>query len=117
MLQAGVKVAFSSDAPATAWADPANPFVGIKSAVTRLAYNGADTGQDQRIDIATAILRYTNAAQEITRIPQVGQLAVNYHADFIVLDQDIFEISLDKIDTVQVKETYLGGKLVFKRKK
>lgn len=115
MLQAGVKVAFSSDAPATAWADPANPFVGIKSAVTRLAYNGANTGQEQRIGIATAILRYTNAAQEITRIPRVGQLAVDYHADFIVLNQDIFEINLEKIDTIQVKETYLGGKLVFKR--
>ncbi|MEH7503441.1 amidohydrolase [Neobacillus drentensis] len=115
MLQTGVKVAFSSDAPATAWADPANPFVGIKSAVTRLAYNGADTGQDQRIDVATAIMRYTNAAQEITRIPDVGQLAVDYHADFIVLDQDLFEMDLDEIDSVQVKESYLDGQLVFAR--
>lgn len=115
MLQAGVKVALSSDAPATAWADPVNPFIGIKSAVTRLAYNGADTGQDQRIDAATAIMLYTKAAQEITRIPAVGQLAVDYHADFNVLDQDIFEIEPDKIDTILVKETYMGGKLVFER--
>ncbi|MFL6557624.1 MAG: amidohydrolase, partial [Bacillus sp. (in: firmicutes)] len=116
MLQAGVKVAFSSDAPATAWADPANPFVGIKSAVTRLAYNGADTGQEQRIDVATAIMRYTNAAQEITRIPRVGQLSVDYHADFIVLNQDIFQISPDKIEMIHVKETYMGGILDFESK-
>ncbi|WP_034670653.1 amidohydrolase [Ectobacillus panaciterrae] len=115
MLQAGIKVAFSSDAPATAWADPVNPFVGIKSAVTRLAYDGADTGQEQRVDVPTAIMLYTKAAQEITRIPYVGQLAVGYHADFIVLDQDILEMSMDKIDTVLVKETYLGGNLVFQR--
>jgi predicted amidohydrolase YtcJ len=115
MLQAGIKVAFSSDSPATSWADPANPFIGIQAAVTRLAYNGADTGQDQRIDVPTAITLYTKAAQEITRIPDVGQLAPGYHADFIVLDHDIFEISKDKIHTVRVNQTYLGGNLVFQR--
>jgi predicted amidohydrolase YtcJ len=115
MLQAGIKVAFSSDAPATAWADPVNPFVGIKSAVTRLAYDGSDTGQEQRIDVSTAIMLYTKAAQEITRISHVGQLALGNYADFIVLDQDIFEISIDKIDTILVKETYMGGNLVFQR--
>ncbi|MEW9673647.1 amidohydrolase [Ammoniphilus sp. 3BR4] len=113
MLQAGIKVAISSDAPATAWADPANPFVGIQSAVTRLAYNGEDTGQEQKIDVITAIMLYTKAAQEITRIPSVGQLAVGYHADFIVLDQDILEMSPEKIHTVQVINTYLGGDIVF----
>ena len=37
MLQAGIKIAFSSDSPATAWADPANPFIGIKSAVNTVS--------------------------------------------------------------------------------
>ena len=115
LLEAGIKVAFSSDAPATAWADPVNPFVGIKSAVTRVAYNGADTGQKQRIDVITAIMLYTKAAQEITRIPYVGQLSVGNYADFIVLNQDILEISNDKIDTVLVKETYMAGNIVFQR--
>ncbi|MGM0877873.1 MAG: amidohydrolase [Bacillota bacterium] len=115
MLEAGIKVAFSSDAPATAWADPVNPFVGIKSAVTRMAYNSTDTGQKQRVDVITAIMLYTKEAQEITRIPHVGQLAVGNHADFIVLNQDILEISIDKIDNVLVKETYLAGNLVFQR--
>ena len=54
-------------------------------------------------------------AQEITRIPSIGQLAVGYHADFIVLDQDIFEISLDQIDHVRVNQTFMGGELVFQR--
>ena len=115
MLQAGIKLALSSDSPATAWADPANPFIGIKSAVTRIAYDDSDTGQEQRIDVPTAIMLYTKHAQEITRIPDIGQLAVGYHADFIVLDQDLFEISPDQIDTIRVNATYLGGKLVFER--
>jgi predicted amidohydrolase YtcJ len=115
MLSAGIKVAFSSDAPATAWADPVNPFVGIKSAVTRLAYDETDTGQKERVDVETAITLYTRAAQGITRIPNVGQLTEGYHADFIVLDQDILQISTDMIDEVQVAETYMAGRLVYKK--
>ncbi|MFC0558387.1 amidohydrolase [Halalkalibacter alkalisediminis] len=117
MLEAGIPVAFSSDAPATAWADPVNPFVGMKSAVTRFAYDQTDTGQDERVDIQTAITLYTRAAQEITRIPEVGQLSPGYHADFIVLDQDILNISSDKIDQIQVEETYISGNLVYEKNK
>ncbi|MFC2948028.1 amidohydrolase [Virgibacillus sediminis] len=117
MLEAGIKVALSSDAPATAWADPVNPFVGIQSAVTRKAYNGEETGQDEQIDVETAITLYTRSAQEITRIPDVGQLAPGYHADFIVLDQDILEMDADKIADVQVIETYMGGVSAFIKKR
>lgn len=113
MLQAGVKVAFSSDAPATAWADPVNPFVGLKSAVTRKAYDGTDTGQEQKVDIETAITLYTRAAQEISGIPNIGQLKLGYQADFIIMDQDILELHPEKIDEIKVLETYMGGELVY----
>ncbi|KMY56160.1 amidohydrolase [Bacillus sp. FJAT-27231] len=115
MLEMGIEVAFSSDAPGTAWADPVNPFLGLKSAVTRKAYEGTDTGQDERIDVATAIELYTRAAQQLTRIPQVGQLKPGYHADFIVLDQDILEINPENIDEVQVVETYMDGNCVYQK--
>lgn len=115
MLEEGVKIAFSSDAPATAWADPVNPFVGIKSAVTRKAYDGTDTGQDQKIDVETAITLYTRAAQEISGIPNIGQITTGYQADFIILDQDILEIDPEKIDEIRVLECYMGGELVYQR--
>lgn len=115
MLDAGIQVAFSSDAPATAWADPVNPFVGIQSAVTRIAYDGTNTGQDERIDISTAIELYTRHAQEVTRVPEIGQLKAGFHADFIVLDQDILEVATDLIGNVSVEETYMGGQLVYQK--
>ncbi len=71
-LENDILTALSSDAPATAWADSVNPFIGIQSAVTRIAYQGTDYGQDERIDVETAIKLYTKAAQEMTRIPNVG---------------------------------------------
>ena len=115
MLKAGIKVAFSSDAPATAWADPSDPFVSIKAAVTRVSYDGTDCGEEHRVDVSTAIEFYTREAQQIAGIPGVGQLTVGYQADFIVLDQDILDISSDKINDISVEETYIGGNLVYKK--
>ncbi|MGJ9384383.1 amidohydrolase [Salipaludibacillus sp. CF4.18] len=113
MLEAGLKVAISSDAPATALVDPINPYVGLHLAVNRIAYDGTDTGQDERIDITTAIELHTRVAQEITRIPNIGQLKPGYYADFVVLDQDILQMDSIEIVQVQVDETYIGGELVY----
>ncbi|MBS4534906.1 amidohydrolase [Clostridium sp. D2Q-14] len=115
ILDGGVKLAFSSDAPATAWVNPANPFVAIKSAVIRKAYDGTDIGQEERIDVATAIELYTREAQQIVGIPYIGQLREGYYGDFIVLDKDILEINLEKIDEISVEETYINGKLVYEK--
>ena len=116
MLEEGVPVAFSSDAPATAWAEPANPFVGIQAAVTRISHDGTDTGKEQAVDIKTAIKLYTQGSQFITGIPGVGKLAVGYHADFVVLDRDILSIPENKIIDTLVDATYMGGQVVFSRK-
>ncbi|TQR20606.1 amidohydrolase [Psychrobacillus vulpis] len=115
MLEAGIPVAFSSDAPATAWADPVNPFVGIKSAVTRVAYKGTNTGESEKVDVETAIELYTRCAQQITRIPHIGQLKSGYQADFIILNNDILEISPEEIDQINVDETYVKGNSVYKK--
>lgn len=42
LVDAGVDVCISTDAPATSWAVPSDPFPNIKSAVTRQAYNHFD---------------------------------------------------------------------------
>lgn len=115
MLEKGVLTAFSSDAPATSWADPSDPFVGMKSAVTRTAYDGTDTGADQRLDIETVVELYTRESQKILGVADVGRLAEGYHADFIILDRDIFEIPAEEIDKINVEATYMGGKLVYKK--
>lgn len=113
MLNSGIPVAFSSDAPATAWADSVNPFVGIKSAVTRVAFDGTNTGDAEKIDVEIAIELYTRGAQHITRLSNVGQLKEGYRADFIVLNKDILEISPEEIDQISVEATFMKGELVY----
>lgn len=117
MLEKGIQLAFSSDAPATAWGDPVNPFVGLEAAVTRKAYDGTDVGQEERVSIETAIELYTRAAQEVTRIPGVGQLIPGNYADFIVLEKDIFTEGKSEISENKVEETYMGGERVYQRER
>ncbi len=116
ILNEGIKLCFSSDAPATAWADPSNPWVAIKSAVTRKGYDGTDTGQSQKLDVETAVRMYTSEAQGILGIPNTGRLIEGYDADFIVLDRNIFETDPHEIDEINVAETYINGEMVFKNK-
>src|SRR5699024_6984382 len=106
----------SSDAPATSWSDPINPFTGIQSAVTRRAYNGTDTGRNERISVETAIKLYTRGAQRMSNFPNVGQLVEGYEADFVVLDQDIFAGEAQKIRDTKVEATYIHGEVVYQRK-
>ena len=114
-LDRGIRLGFSTDAPATSWAVPSDPFSNLKSAVTRRAYDGSDIGQDERVSIETAVMLYTKNAAEICGFTGLGQLRPGYSADFAVLSEDIFRIDPDRIDQVQVEETYMGGRRVFRR--
>ena len=45
ILDKGVCLGFSTDAPATFWSVPSDPFPGLKLAVTRIAADGTDCGK------------------------------------------------------------------------
>lgn len=107
---------FSTDAPATSWAMPSDPFPCLKSAITRVAYDGTDCGQHQKIDIRTAIKMYSNNAAKVAGFKEMGQLRKGFHADFIVLNDDILNIDSFDIDTVYVEQTYIDGEIVFERR-
>ena len=55
--------------------------------------------------INSAYLMYTN--------DQVGSLEVGKYADIIILDQNLFEIPVEKISSTEVLKTILAGKVVF----
>lgn len=112
-LDRGIRLCLSTDAPATSWAVPSEPFSNLKSAVTRRAYDGTDIGQSERIDIETAIMLYTRNAAEVCGFEGLGQLAPGYSADFAVLSEDIFAVEEDRIDQIRVEETYIGGERVY----
>ncbi|MBQ9015979.1 MAG: amidohydrolase family protein [Firmicutes bacterium] len=115
MLARGIDLSFSTDAPATSWAVPSDPFSNLKSAVSRRAYDGTDIGQDEKVDIETAIRLYTAHAARVCGFGGLGQLAPGYSADFAVLSEDIFTMDPDRLDQAQVEETYIRGRRVYRR--
>lgn len=113
MVDAGVRVALSTDAPATSWAVPSDPFPNLKSAITRRAHTGFDFGQDERLSREEALSRYTREAASVVGFEGLGMLCAGYKASFAVLDRDLLTIPEDEIDKVQVTATYIRGKKVF----
>lgn len=114
ILDRGVTLGFSTDAPATFWAVPSDPFPGLKLAVTRRAAEGTDCGAAQAVTAETAIQLYTREAARAAGMKGSGMLAAGYRADFAVLSEDIFEADPERIDQIRVMETYIGGECVYR---
>lgn len=110
-----IPTALSSDAPATSWAEAANPFVTMHAAVNRVSYDGVDLGQQQRITVKEAVDLYTREAQRLTRIAQVGQLKEGYRADYVVLADDIFTMPTEVLLHVKPLATYKDGVCIYTR--
>lgn len=115
LLESGVRLCFSTDAPATSWAVPSDPFPNLKGAVTRTAWDGTDCGAEQAVDIETALILYTKESAEMVGFERLGQLKEGYKADFAVLDRDILAIPPEELDQVSVAETYIGGSCVYRK--
>lgn len=83
-----------------------NPFVGIQNSLTR-------TPQELP-DVETAVRAYTiNAAYAMQQEDFSGSIEVGKWADFICVDQDIFEINVQSISNTKVVSTWLGGTEIF----
>ena len=73
---------------------------------------------EQRITVAEAVEAYTLTSayggfQERDR----GTITAGKHADFVVLNRDIFDVKQkDHISEIKVEITVVGGKVVFERK-
>ena len=43
-----------------------------------------------------------------------GKIQEGMFADFVLLNENLFEVDCDKLKHVEILETYLGGKMVYK---
>ncbi len=115
MLDAGVPLAFGSDAPV---ADP-NPLWGIHAAVTRQRRDGSPPGgwyPAQRLTVAEAVWGFTmGPAQASGREAELGSITPGKLADLVVLDRDIFTVEPMEIAQTQVAMTVLSGRVVYQQ--
>jgi hypothetical protein len=112
-LDAGVTLAFGSDAPV---ASP-NPLWGIHAAVTRQERSGAPEGgwyPEQRLTPVEAVWAFTmGPAIASGREATLGSITPGKLADLVVLDRDILSIDPLEIHKAQVTMTIVGGEVVY----
>jgi predicted amidohydrolase YtcJ len=116
-LDAGVRLAFGSDAPVE---DP-NPFYGLHAAVTRQRADGTPFGgwrPEERITLDEAVHAHTVGAHEAVGRTDVGRLVAGQLADLVVVDRDLWaleESAPAEIRDTMVLQTWIGGALAHER--
>jgi predicted amidohydrolase YtcJ len=112
LMQDGVRVAGSSDAPVT----DHRPLFGIEQSITRATANGEVCGADERVDLRSAIRMYTtNAAYAAFEDGFKGSLEPGKLADLVVLDADITRVPAQELRDLPVAMTVSGGRIVYER--
>ncbi len=115
-LEHKAPLAFGSDAPV----ESPNPFWGLHAAVTRTRPDGSP-GLDgwypeQRLTLTEALQAYTTgAAYAAGRESRLGRLAEGFHADLILLEQDLFELPLQELKNIAPLATMVAGRWVWRR--
>ena len=116
MTAAGARLAFGSDFPV----ESPNPFHGIAAAISR--EDGAQQPPggwrpEERVVLTTALAGFTrDAAYAGFAEGKIGTLEVGKHADFLLIDRDLFDATPAQIRETKVLETWVGGKKVWERR-
>ena len=112
LAEAGVPVAFGSDAPVS---DP-NPMPALHAAVTRLTARGRPLGPEQAMDLAHALAAYTGGSAASSCLEDsLGKIAPGMLADLVLFDQDIQADDPLEIHKLRPAMTFLGGTVVMTR--
>ncbi|UQS25246.1 amidohydrolase [Amycolatopsis thermalba] len=108
----GIHFGLHSDTPVT----PVPPLEGIWCAVTRRTSGGELLGPEQAVDVDAALRGYTvDAAYLAGEENDKGSLEVGKLADLAVLSADPTAVDPDRIRSLTVDATVVGGRLAWQR--
>jgi predicted amidohydrolase YtcJ len=115
MLDAGVTVAWGSDWPAGT--PDANPFRGLEGLVTRKhpwgqfeGVWGTPISLEEGLHIITMGGAYAMELED-----EIGSIQAGKHADFIVLNRNLFDIEPEQIDKVEVLQSVFAGRTAYRK--
>ena len=107
-LEYGVQMAIHSDAPIT----PLGPLFTAWCAVNRLTASGRTQGEEEKIDVASALYAITlGAAYTLKLDGEIGSIEAGKRADLAILEDDPEEIGGDRLKDVRVWGTMQDGRI------
>jgi len=108
-LDHGVRLAGSSDRPVTVGA----PLAAIQFMVERTSRTGLVIGPDEGISVDAALRAYTVEAAHACQWEQsLGSLTAGKQADLVVLEEDPRTVEVNRIGSIAIRATVLGGAVV-----
>jgi predicted amidohydrolase YtcJ len=111
MLDAGLMVALSTDAPVV---PDDNPLLGMKAAIDRRDHAGDPLGASQAITPAEALWGYTLAGAILSGDEESrGSISPGKWADLVVLSGDPLATPVEDMLDIHIEQTYLAGALAF----
>ncbi len=109
-IKHGIFMAFGSDNL------PIGPLVGLYAAVTRKGESGKVYGPGEAVSMKDAITMYTRRGAFLTREEKIkGTLEAGMLADMVVLPEDPTTVSPDKLLTMKIDMTIVGGRVLYER--
>lgn len=117
LRNAGVRLAFGSDAPV----EVSDPWAGLAAAISRQGPDDQPAGgwqPQERLSPAEALAAYTSgAAYAGFAESRFGRLAPGLRADFVLVDTDPLTASPAQVRATRVIETWIGGGMVWSAEK
>jgi len=111
MLDAGITVALSSDAPVV---EDDSPLSGMRAAIDRRDPEGQPIAPDQAITLDEALDAYTRGGAVASGDDAVrGCLRAGMQADLTVVSGDLMGAPPEALTSLVVTQTWVGGRLAF----
>jgi len=108
-VAAGHRVSLHADSPMY----PPEPFRLMRTAVTRETRTGEAIALSEAISPDQALRAITiDAAWQLFAEDRVGSIEAGKLADFTVVDRNPLDVEPTELDTIQVLETWLGGRRI-----
>ncbi len=110
-LDLGLKMTFHQDTPVV----PPDMLRTVDSAVNRISKKGTVIGENQRIDVLSALKAVTiNGAYQYFEENEKGSIEVGKKADLVILDKNPLEVEKTEIADIKVLQTIKDGKTIYK---
>jgi predicted amidohydrolase YtcJ len=116
LLDGGTRMPLGSDFPVDEYGR--EPLKGIEMGVRRQLFDRPDAPvlkpESEKLTLDQCIAGYTiDAAHQNRNEGKLGSIEVGKYADFVILDNDIFEVPIEDVHNIRVHETIIGGKQVY----